>query len=81
MKTLAPSPEQVSMKIQLLTHFEQLEKQVASSDTPLLRRLRSSAIARFSEIGFPTTRDEEWRFTPLDRALPPFIQAACKPAT
>ncbi len=53
------------MKSQLLAHFEQLEKQVASSDTPLLRRLRSSAIARFNAIGFPTTRDEEWRFTPL----------------
>lgn len=58
------------MKNQLLGHFEQLEKQVASSDTPLLRRLRSSAIARFSEIGFPTTRDEEWRFTPLAGLYP-----------
>ena len=25
--------------------------------------LRDAAFARFSELGFPTTRDEEWRFT------------------
>ena len=28
-----------------------------------LRQLRDAAIARFSERGFPTTRDEEWRHT------------------
>ena len=25
--------------------------------------LREAAIARFAELGFPTTHDEEWRFT------------------
>ena len=36
------------------------------SDTPgpaWLGSLRHSAAARFAEIGFPTRRDEEWRFT------------------
>ena len=28
-----------------------------------LQRTRQSAIARFGELGFPTLRDEEWRFT------------------
>ena len=28
-----------------------------------LRDLRESAFARFSAVGFPTTRDEDWRFT------------------
>jgi Fe-S cluster assembly protein SufD len=28
-----------------------------------LDRLREEGIRRFSELGFPTTRDEEWRFT------------------
>jgi Fe-S cluster assembly protein SufD len=38
---------------------------------PWLQKLRDSAFARFSELGFPTTRDEEWRFTnvaPIARA-------------
>lgn len=30
-----------------------------------LRTARSSAFARFLEQGFPTTRDEEWKFTPV----------------
>jgi len=28
-----------------------------------LRELRDRAFARFAEVGFPTTHDEEWRFT------------------
>ena len=38
---------------------------------PWLQHLRDSAFARFAELGFPTTRDEEWRFTnvaPIARA-------------
>jgi Fe-S cluster assembly protein SufD len=30
---------------------------------PWLAALRQSAFARFTALGFPTTRDEEWRFT------------------
>jgi Fe-S cluster assembly protein SufD len=30
---------------------------------PWLQKLRESAFARFTELGFPTTHDEEWRFT------------------
>jgi Fe-S cluster assembly protein SufD len=28
-----------------------------------LKELRERAFARFAEVGFPTTHDEEWRFT------------------
>ena len=28
-----------------------------------LQPLKSAAFARFSELGFPTTKNEEWRFT------------------
>jgi len=30
---------------------------------PWVQALRDAAFQRFSEIGFPTTHDEEWRFT------------------
>ncbi len=32
-------------------------------DPTWLRELRGGAIARFGELGFPTTRQEDWRFT------------------
>ena len=36
----------------------------ATSAAPAwLRELREAAFARFSAVGFPTTRDEDWRFT------------------
>jgi Fe-S cluster assembly protein SufD len=45
--------------------FERLERELAASGTPAVHRLRKAALARFAEMGFPGSRDEEWRFTPL----------------
>jgi Fe-S cluster assembly protein SufD len=30
---------------------------------PWLQEIRAAAVARFAELGFPTTRQEDWRFT------------------
>ncbi|HKW48885.1 MAG TPA: SufD family Fe-S cluster assembly protein, partial [Gemmatimonadaceae bacterium] len=35
----------------------------ASGAPPWLKDMRERAIARFAEVGFPTTRLEQWRFT------------------
>ena len=35
----------------------------AGRNLPWLRTLREDAFARFAEAGFPTTHDEDWRFT------------------
>ena len=43
--------------------FGGFEKSAAGSELPWLRKLRQSGFDRFSETGFPTTRDEDWRFT------------------
>ncbi|HXA75707.1 MAG TPA: Fe-S cluster assembly protein SufD [Candidatus Acidoferrales bacterium] len=43
--------------------FDGFEKSAASRDPSWLRKLRQDGFARFSEVGFPTTRDEDWRFT------------------
>jgi Fe-S cluster assembly protein SufD len=41
-----------------------------------LRELREGAIARFAELGFPTTKQEEWRFTSVAPiAETPFVLA------
>jgi Fe-S cluster assembly protein SufD len=43
--------------------FESLEK--TSKQPAWLRTLRQQGFARFSDTGFPTTHDEDWRFTNL----------------
>jgi Fe-S cluster assembly protein SufD len=43
--------------------FTEFAKNAAGQQHPWLRRLRDEAFARFCETGFPTTHDEDWRFT------------------
>jgi Fe-S cluster assembly protein SufD len=47
----------------VLTEYDRFVRERGGSAPPWLRELRSRALARFGETGFPTTRDEEWRFT------------------
>src|SRR3989442_9748870 len=62
-----PSEESVTTAIQnvetYLETFTEFQKQGAGHNLPWLRRLREDAFARFCETGFPTTHDEDWRFT------------------
>jgi Fe-S cluster assembly protein SufD len=47
---------------------------------PWMQELRESAFQRFAELGFPTTHDEEWRFTniaPIARSQ--FVHATSVP--
>ena len=44
--------------------FGELEERTAQQPT-WLRSLREGAFDRFCEMGFPTTKDEDWRFTNL----------------
>jgi Fe-S cluster assembly protein SufD len=46
-----------------LESFSEFEKLAAGHSLPWLRKLRQDAFARFCEVGFPTTHDEDWRFT------------------
>src|SRR5581483_8770064 len=46
-----------------LESFSDFEKVAVGHDQPWLRHLRADAFARFCEVGLPTTRDEDWRFT------------------
>ena len=60
-----------------LSNFTQFEKTSAQQGPAWLHRLRNAAIDRFAELGFPTLRDEEWRFT----NVAPLARIAFKPAT
>ena len=45
--------------------FSGFEKQAAGRELPWLSNLRQRGFARFSAVGFPTLKDEDWRFTNL----------------
>lgn len=48
-----------------LEEFEAFAKRAPGADAPWIKQLRQEAFARFWELGFPTVRDEDWRFTSL----------------
>ena len=46
---------------EILKEFEQLEREAGQPSW--LYPFRKAGIARFAELGFPTLKDEDWRFT------------------
>ena len=48
-----------------LQNFTDFQRRAAGRNLPWLRQLREDGFARFAEVGFPTTHDEDWRFTNL----------------
>jgi Fe-S cluster assembly protein SufD len=46
-----------------LSNFVQFESELSRNGQSWLHRLRKGAMKRFSELGFPTQREEDWRFT------------------
>ena len=46
-----------------LATFDDFQKTAPGRDLAWLKKLREDAFARFAEVGFPTTKDEDWRFT------------------
>jgi Fe-S cluster assembly protein SufD len=59
-ETAVTATEQVQSWLENFTEFE---KSAPGAKLPWLKRLREDAFARFCEAGFPTTREEDWRFT------------------
>jgi Fe-S cluster assembly protein SufD len=50
-------------KDRYLESFARFEKSVAGNGQAWLVPIRRTAIACFADLGFPTTHDEDWRFT------------------
>jgi len=46
-----------------LLEFERFDKAGARAHPSWIYPIRKAGIARFAELGFPTLRDEDWRFT------------------
>ena len=74
--TTAPKPRD-----RYLADFELLERDGALSGPAWLTALRRAAIAHVGEVGFPTPRDESWRYTDLaPLAATPFRPIAFDPS-
>lgn len=52
-----------------LAHFEPFEDSLNGGRTNGFHQLRKAAISKFSELGFPTTRNEEWKYTNVSPIL------------
>lgn len=59
-----------------LSNFAQFEKELDGTAPSWLRSIRHAAIDSFAELGFPTTREEAWRFT----NVAPMTKIPFKPA-
>src|SRR5436309_7375347 len=46
-----------------LSNFARFEKESTADGQLWVHRLRKAAMKRFTELGFPTTRNEDWKFT------------------
>ena len=46
-----------------LSDFESLSKEFYESEPDWLRTVRAAGLARFRDVGFPTLKDEMWRYT------------------
>ena len=60
-----------------LESFSEFEKLAAGHALPWLRNLRQDAFARFCEAGFPTTHDEDWRFTNVSAIAQTAFRLTC----
>ena len=47
----------------IVARYQKQFRRPSSSDPAWLRELRQDAMERFEQTGFPTTHDEDWRFT------------------
>ena len=60
MSNVATTSRELGSYLEAFTDFA---KRAPGQDQGWLRQLREQAFARFCDVGFPTTHDEDWRFT------------------
>ena len=60
MSNIATTSRELGNYLEMFTEFA---KRAPGQNQGWLRKLREDSFARFCEVGFPTTHDEDWRFT------------------
>src|SRR6266571_2975628 len=80
MTVTVPRTKETQLKSRLsgkewyLSNFQSFEKSLNGAAMFYIHSIRRVAISRFAELGFPTTRDEEWKYTDVSSlARIPFI--------
>ena len=66
----------LDIKKTYLSHFTDFENSLNGGKSKPVHELRKSAISKFSDLQFPTTRDEEWKYTNIS----PLFNHTFKPA-
>jgi len=68
-------PDEILEEELFLANFRELSKRLENSEPAWLRQIREEAMDSFGKLGFPTMRQEEWKYTnlaPLSKiAFPP----------
>jgi Fe-S cluster assembly protein SufD len=55
--------DEVKQQETYFARFAELEKRRAGKEPSWLQKIRKAAFERFAELGFPTIRNEEWKYT------------------
>jgi Fe-S cluster assembly protein SufD len=76
MATIEAVGSKAQAVVRYLDQFAQVEVRAKSSGQEWLLPVRREAMDRFAALGFPTTRDEDWRFTNVG----PIAQTLFRPA-
>ena len=69
---------QIQETPQYAARFGELERSIPENQA-WLTPIRRAAFLRFSELGFPTVRDEDWRFTSLAPISRIVAMSFCEP--
>lgn len=52
-----------------LSNLELLSKKINGTEKPLLHKIREKSIQKFTELNFPTKKNEEWKYTDITPIL------------
>lgn len=61
----ATAQEISDLKNKLVSHFADFESSINGESKSAIHQVRKAAIEKFKELGFPTTKNEEWKYTNL----------------
>jgi Fe-S cluster assembly protein SufD len=63
------APQKAELERKLLTHFREFEARLNGETKSGFHQIRTQAIQQFEKSGFPTKKNEDWKYTGLDSLL------------
>ena len=69
MKEIKTDTKEIISKERMIGLFEKNREGLFMTDSEFMSRIRKDAMERFRELGFPTTKLEEWKNTDLKASL------------